>query len=100
MLYMLLMLPLGIVYFTLAFTLLSTAFAFIAAPVAVVLDALGWIGFSSTVDVTGGPYSLPFVFVGGIVLLFGTLHLARGIGQLHGHLAKHLLVRAGGGQPA
>ena len=28
-----------------------------------------------------------------VVLLFATLHLARGIGKLHGLLAKHLLVR-------
>ena len=29
----------------------------------------------------------------GIVLLFVTLHLARGIGHLHGQFAKHLLVK-------
>ena len=27
------------------------------------------------------------------LLLFATLHLARGIGRLHGAVAKHLLVR-------
>lgn len=95
MLYMLLMLPLGIVYFTVAVTLLSVALAFIAAPVLVLFDALGWLGFSSTIEVTGEPYSLPVLFVGGILLLFATLHLARGVGKLHGQLAKHLLVRSG-----
>jgi len=34
------------------------------------------------------------VFVGGVVLLFATLHLARGIGRMHGLLAKHLLVKS------
>ena len=98
MVYMLLMLPLGILYFSVAVTLLSVALAFIFAPVAVLLDALGWIGFSSTIEVSGGPYSLPFLFVGGILLLFTTLHLARAVGHLHGQLAKHLLVRAGAAQ--
>jgi hypothetical protein len=28
----------------------------------------------------------------GVLLLVGFMHLARGIGNLHGHLAKHLLV--------
>jgi len=28
-----------------------------------------------------------------VLLLFATLHLARGIGRLHGMMAKHLLVR-------
>jgi hypothetical protein len=27
-----------------------------------------------------------------VLLLFATLHLARGIGRLHGYLAKHMLV--------
>ncbi len=98
MVYMLLMLPLGILYFSAAVTLLATALAFIFAPVAVLLDALGWIGFSSTIEFTGAPYSLPFLFVGGILLLFATLHLARAVGHLHGQLAKHLLVRAGAAQ--
>jgi hypothetical protein len=40
-----------------------------------------------------GYLGLPLVFVAGILLLFLTLHLARGIGYLHGHFAKHLLVK-------
>jgi len=36
---------------------------------------------------------LPFMTILGIVLLTVTLHLARGIGYLHGQLAKSLLVR-------
>ena len=93
MLYMLLMLPLGIIYFTLAVTLLSVAIAFIVAPVAVALGALNWI--PGDVYYTGQPYQLPFLFLGGILLLFATLHLARGIGRMHGQIAKALLVRPG-----
>jgi hypothetical protein len=29
-----------------------------------------------------------------VLLLFATLHLARGIGRLHGLFAKHLLVKS------
>jgi hypothetical protein len=28
-----------------------------------------------------------------VLLLFATLHLARGLGRMHGHVARHLLVR-------
>ena len=103
LLYMLLMLPLGIVYFTLALTLLSVSLAFIAAPVAVLFD-----GFGSGISIDGGllhlgdlqattsleVWQLPLLFVAGVVLLFATLHLARGIGSMHGQLAKHLLVKS------
>ena len=40
------------------------------------------------------PALLPLVSILGIVLLTVTLHLSRGIGYLHGQLAKSLLVRA------
>jgi hypothetical protein len=35
------------------------------------------------------------VAIAGVLLLTVTLHLARGIGQLHGQLAKALLVSSG-----
>ena len=40
------------------------------------------------------PALLPLVTISGVVLLTVTLHLARGIGYLHGQLAKKLLVHA------
>lgn len=40
-----------------------------------------------------GFFMIPLLCVLGILMLFGTLHLARGIGKFHGWLAKHLLVR-------
>jgi uncharacterized membrane protein len=95
MLYMLLMMPLGIVYFTIVVTLLSISLALIFAPIAVTLDAIGWIGFSSSYELTGEPWQMPFLVAGGILLLFATLHLARWIGSLHGQLAKHMLVKSG-----
>jgi uncharacterized membrane protein len=103
MLYMLLMLPLGTVYFTLAVTLLTTSLSFIAAPLMVWLgfaevnaDFDGWVFLGMHDGVFGtsfGYWALPVLFVLGFVLLFLTLHLARGIGKLHGLFAKHLLVK-------
>ena len=103
MLYFLLMLPLGIAYFTVAVTGLTMALAFIAAPLAAWLgianirsDVDGWMligdaGNGITTSVHA--WELPLLFVGGFLLLFVMLHLVKGIGKLHGLLAKHLLVR-------
>ena len=89
MLYFVLMLPLGIAYFTVTVTLLATSIGLIWAPVGVLFDTYGaiyWDGeqlsFLHTV----------LMMLGGVLLLFLTLHLARGVGKVHGLVAKHLLV--------
>jgi uncharacterized membrane protein len=93
LLYMLLMLPLGTLYFTLAVTLIGFTFAFLASP-------LGWmlgLPISARFDdwVWYAPASaMPALFGLGVVMLFATLHLARGIGYLHAQLAKNLLVKS------
>ena len=99
--YMWLMLPLGIVYFTLAVTLLSVSVALIGAPLAM-LFRNDWLpglyvnhqiivdwGFGTHAPGWGDAIAMCVI---GIVLLFATLHLARGLGRLHGHVAKHMLV--------
>ncbi len=93
MLYFVLMLPLGTLYFTVATTLLSTSLALVFAPVAALFtnEAIGiWI---DGVNVGSSFWLWPLSAGVGVLLLFGTLHLARGIGKLHGAMAKHLLVR-------
>ena len=95
-LYFLLMLPLGILYFTVAVTFLSVSLAFIAAPVAFWFNGMdhSLLSIDGLPLYTGlEPWALPLLFVAGIVLLFATLHLARGVGKLHGLLAKHMLVK-------
>jgi putative sensor protein/HAAS domain-containing protein len=101
-LYFLLMLPLGIAYFTIFVTLIALVVSLVGLPAAV------WTGLA-TGDVTHDSWSLLHIqllgvdasassaelllcLVIGVLLMFGTLHLARGIGYLHGLLAKHLLV--------
>ena len=97
LLYMLLMLPLGIVYFTIAVTLVSTGVSLAASPLALLpgVNMHVWMGGIDLV--ADAPWLLPLAAVAGIVLLFLTLHLARGIGRLHGQLAKHLLVKSSAG---
>jgi uncharacterized membrane protein len=93
MLYFLLMLPLGIAYFTIATTLLSLSLALVFAPLAELLfdhPAGIWI---DGVNVASAFWLWPVSVTVGVLLLFGTMHLARGIGKLHGAMAKHLLVR-------
>ena len=96
LLYMVLMLPLGIVYFTTAVTGITLSLACMVAPVALALREVGILN-------EGGIYlddrlffppiiALPFTFLVGVFLLFGMLHLARGVGKFQGAIAKHLLV--------
>ncbi|NCT67987.1 MAG: hypothetical protein GXC76_10145 [Rhodanobacteraceae bacterium] len=96
LLYMLLMLPLGIVYFTVAVTGIALSVGLVAGPVAALLAGLGWIDADVNMAGTVLPplLVLPLCVVLGVVLLFALLHLARGVGRLQGALAKHLLVRS------
>ena len=96
LIYMLAMLPLGITNFTVIVTLLSVALSCIAAPLLLGFGAFdNW--YIDHWDVGGDwlhPWQMPLVFIGGVVLLFATLHLARGIGKMHGAIAKNLLVKS------
>jgi hypothetical protein len=92
--YMVLQMPLGIVYFVIACTGLAVGLGLTVGPFIYALYLLGWIQISGDVDVTGPhPVAIPFVIALGVVILTLLLHLARGIGRMHGHLAKALLVR-------
>ena len=93
-LYFLAMLPLGIVYFTLAVSLASVSLSLILAPLAL-LPGVHFNLWMFGIDIpVQAPWLLPLLTIAGVVLLFATLHLARGIGKLHGLFAKHLLVKS------
>lgn len=104
MVYFLAMLPLGIIYFTIVVVMVVLALAFIGAPLAVWffgadagVSVDGWqlLSFNDHLLTTSVQlWALPLMFVAGFLLLFITLHVARGIGQLHGMFAKHLLVKS------
>lgn len=96
MLYMVLMLPLGTIYFTVAVTGLSVSLGLVAGGVAAALEALGLLDFRGTLHVW--PFENPLVgapvlAMVGVLGLFVVLHVARAVGRLHGGLAKHLLVK-------
>lgn len=93
LLYMLLMLPLGTAYFTIAVTLLSTSVALIFAPLLHIFVEPGVVVWQDGAATWSAPlWSLPLLSLAGIALLFITLHVARGIAYLHGRLARRLLV--------
>jgi uncharacterized membrane protein len=104
LLYMLLMLPLGIVYFTVAVTGLAVGLAFTSLPLLVLARWLGWDSDASVfsdVHIGGwvlADYSMVSALIlGAIGVLIVTLlmHGARAIGRGHAHLAKALLVVPG-----
>lgn len=65
---------------------------FIAAPFALLFDG-GQYVMMGTTTLSEAPWMGAPMFVVGALMLFFTLHIARGVGRLHGQLAKHLLVR-------
>jgi len=103
LLYFILMLPLGIVYFTIAVTGIATSLACIFAPIAhigwmlglVRIDIATNIHFNDTLLI---PWEIadPLTFIIGVALLFGLLHFARGLAKFQGALAKALLVKLAG----
>jgi uncharacterized membrane protein len=105
LLYMLLMLPLGIAYFTVAVVLVALSVGFIGAPIAWALNegdlSRLFVGHRVIVDWGFGEHvpgwgDALLLCLAGVLLLFATLHLARGLGRMHGQVARHLLVRGGG----
>lgn len=95
MLYFLLMLPLGIVYFTIATVGLSVSLSLIALPLGLVLGYGGHL-FVDGYDVLGqfAPLEWILAVLAGVLLLFATLHVVRLAGRLHAQLAKQLLVKS------
>ena len=94
LLYMLLMLPLGITYFTIAVTALSMSLSFLLAPVAYLTGYAHNISLNfNGMTLADEPWVMIPMFIAGALGIFVTLHVARGIGKLHGMMAKHLLVK-------
>jgi len=90
--YCLVHLPLGIFSFTLTLTGLALSLGLVAAPVA------HWIWHVPLVVAFDQEYLMPLwvqllLPLGGLMGLAGTLHLALGLGRLHGGIARALLVR-------
>jgi hypothetical protein len=91
-LYMILQLPLGIIYFTVLITLIASSLWGIALPI---LEK----GFDihpmliNGVQYYAPVWLMPLTVIGGILLIILTMHLAKVLGGMHGKLAKALLVK-------
>ena len=91
MLYMVLQLPLGIIYFTVMITSIAVSIALIFAPIMQFLMVYDIVYFGG--EGYGPPtWTLPFVSLCGILLITIVMHIARLTGKLHGKWAKLLLV--------
>lgn len=90
-LYMILQLPLGIIYFTLVVVALSLSASAVAYPVAQLFTEyplLQWGGYGYMLE----SWATPLVIAVGLLGFVVTLHLCRGIGALHAVYAKAMLV--------
>ena len=90
LLYFLLMLPLGVIYFTVAVTGVALGLGLIVSPVLGPMTGGGI--YIDGVYHTSEPWLAPLWIALGILVLTTLLHLVRGIGKMHGGIAKHLLV--------
>ena len=104
LLYLLFMLPLGILYFTIAVTGLTLGLRLALAPVILLAGVLGWLPHTFSSDMiqvdnfSYGPQSFIgalFCMLLGIVIIALILHAARAIARGHARLAKTLLVEPG-----
>jgi len=91
MLYFLLMLPLGVTYFCIATVGLSLSLGLAVAPIAALLTDEAWLHMDGIQYAPAPAVAIATIPVA-VVLLTVLMHLVRGVGRLHGGLAKHLLV--------
>ena len=94
--YLILMLPLGIVYFVIAVVGLSLGLGFLFAPMIDFAGRYGWFDIPGDVHMSpawlDSLWAAPLLMLLGVLLLTLLMHLARGIGRLHALFAKTLLV--------
>ena len=91
-LYMIVQLFLGIMYFTVTVTLLAFSLSFMLRPILEYRFDIPMMHLGHTSYWTPG-WFMPFMVLFGVVLLIVTLHAARGMTRLHGKWAKNMLVR-------
>ena len=103
--YLLLMLPLGIIYFVIAVTGLAVSGALIGTPLTLIGEHLGMLDWTINDHVfwrAGEPWTFAHPLLDsalllalGVLLLTVLLHLARGLVRVHARLAKAMLVVPG-----
>jgi hypothetical protein len=94
MVYMVLQLPLGTVYFTIAVTGLAAGVWGIVLPFLQLISGHTYINYGTGLNEFLFPgWALPLVVIAGALVLVFSLHIIRGIGRLHASYAKAMLVR-------
>ena len=96
--YMILQLPLGVIYFSVFVTLIAVSLYLIARPVLELV--FGIPAFNNYNEVSHGMsgyftpgWLMPFAVIGGMLILILTMDLAKIVGTMDGALAKTMLVR-------
>jgi uncharacterized membrane protein len=90
--YMILQLPLGVIYFSVFITLIAISMGLVATPVLDLGFGLPLFTYYGAIYYLNG-WVFPLVVLAGILIFILTLHLAKYIGNAHGKLAKAMLVR-------
>lgn len=90
-LYMLLQLPLGVIYFTIVVTAVSLSASAVAYPIVQLFTDVPLVQINGYGYMLA-PWATPLVIAAGLVGFVVTLHLCRGLGALHAMYAKGLLV--------
>jgi len=91
LLYLLLQMPLGLIYFSLIVILFSLSIGLMAAPLVQSITDIPLLTFGYDRYYVAG-WSAPFFLLAGFLIWTLTMHLGRWIGQLHGKYAKAFLV--------
>ena len=91
-LYMFIQFVLGTIYFVVFVTILSFSLSFIAIPFLQEIVGLAPVAITDEIRYSFPTWSYPLLILGGILLWTVFMNLARGIGQLHGRMAKSMLV--------
>ncbi|HET9905460.1 MAG TPA: sensor domain-containing protein [Anaerolineales bacterium] len=90
-LYMIIQFVFGTVYFVVFVTILSFSVSFIAVPF--VQEILGeGVVMNNDIRYYVPTWSYPLLIFGGVLLWTAFMNIARGVGQLHGRMAKSMLV--------
>lgn len=89
--YMLMQLPLGVLYFSALAGFFSAGAALMAAPIAQVVSGgpVIWLGADGYLI---EPWAFPLVWAAALFLIILTMHLVRAVGRLHAAYAKVMLV--------
>ena len=90
LLYLILMLPLGVLYFCVFITLIAASLSMIADPI---LELVFKVPVFDFPEAWWTPvWLMPFVVIAGALLFLSTLHLAKLTGKIHGKFARAMLV--------